>query len=351
MLFRKNKREAAQEEAVPAADGQGSNESGSTAPVRKRRQRTTERKTATVEEIKQVVRKPVFKGAVTDVDGHLKTVGIVSPEADKESSPLGMPLSKPSSDDSGEGTVVMKQKGYFTVPEEEKSVRVADVSSDIASAFGIISSGQKSVEEVEHPTEDLAGEGNSSGENAGSVFHGDEKEMPEDGTDDVQTVDMGTDSVRDEVHVGIPCSLRISAKLKELLEQGRYPIKGRKSIEVFYYDSDAEDVETEDGKFLLANNKVFVNGKLACWDDLFEVKVPAGTKVEIETGIGFGIPSGCRLGIGCSEESSNKFYFKPVHYEVDSCAASDSIIVTLEALEGAYLSKVGRLIECQVIAS
>lgn len=350
MLFRKNKKEAAQEEAVLAADVQGSSEHGSAVPVRKRRKRTTERKTATVEEIKQVVRKPVFKSTVADAGGHVKTIGTAPPEADKESSPLEMPLSKPSSDSSGERTVVMKQRGYFTVPEEEKAVKVADVSSDIASAFGIISSGQGSVEEAELPAGNLAGE-SSILENAESVFQADGKEMPEEDTIDVQTVDMGTDSDRDEAPAGIQCSLRISAKLKELLEQGRHPIRGRKSIEVFYYDSDAEDVETEDGKFLLANNKVFVNGKLACWDDLFEVKVPAGTKVEIETGIGFGIPSGCRLGIGCSEEASSKFYFRSAYYEVDSCDASDSIIVTLEALEGAYLSKVGRLIECQVIAS
>ena len=106
----------------------------------------------------------------------------------------------------------------------------------------------------------------------------------------------------------------------------------------------------QDGNFLLANAHVYINGHLQKWDDYFEVKCKTGDTIEVDTGIGFKVPQGYALKVRCSEEASDKYYFKPFEMLLSSNQAVEPIVLQLKAREGAYLSQTGRLIECQIVA-
>lgn len=122
-------------------------------------------------------------------------------------------------------------------------------------------------------------------------------------------------------------------------------------FQIIYYEDSVKAAKVSDGIISLSNNKVYVDGRLSEWDDCFEIKVKAGSQVEIETGIGFSIPEGCRLEVCCSRKQAEKYYFKPSSILLDSRDAIEPLVVSLSALEGAYLSKIGRIIECQIVES
>lgn len=377
MFFKKKEKavasEAIQEDGQRAEVPVGVDAQLSIKPVRKRRQRIKEDKDnlVTVEDVKQAVRKPIFRhqGVLVSAPDQNIDFTVVNGLGESEGC---------EEERSTESTVKVKQRGYFTVAEEEQPVQVADVSSDIASAFGIVSSrqmqedvGNGQVSGITDKTEDTACLDRSSevgpSETAENESTGDPETVLDEGSETVLDEEpviesgenLGCFSAQNKSHSSLGKNntakhygvVSIVDRLKKVQEKYASAKHDTDSIEILYYDDKAPNVETKDNKFLLANNKVYVNGRLMEWDSLFEVRVPAGAEVEIETGIGFKIPLDCQLNISCSKESSDKFYFKPMWCTIKPDMAAEAVTVVLEAEEGAYFSKVGRLVECQIVAS
>lgn len=135
-------------------------------------------------------------------------------------------------------------------------------------------------------------------------------------------------------------------QLTEEMESGRFSRDNNYcKIE---YDSKAVPEVVEGNKVLeLPSYRVFVDGKKREWDDLFEVRVPAGSTVAIETGVRLRVPEGIIIELGGTENSFEKFALEQTG---DNTAKSgEPIIATFKAGEGAYLSKVGRLVSCRLI--
>lgn len=120
-----------------------------------------------------------------------------------------------------------------------------------------------------------------------------------------------------------------------------------------YANDSVPDVVSEGGKMKLPTYRVYVNGVEKQWDRLFEVKVPAGAVVEVETGVSLTIPKDASLELQIEDSTLEKYNLRmPNHCKTtfSSTEVLDPLVVSFIAREGAYLSKVGRVIECQIVA-
>lgn len=126
-------------------------------------------------------------------------------------------------------------------------------------------------------------------------------------------------------------------------------LKSIKDVAVKYVNGSVPSVSVENGVMHLGNYRVYVNGALQKWDHFFEVLVKEGDKVEMETGVSFEIPDGYNLVIDVPEEKKAKYSLDFEQVILDNRSANQELIVTLKAKNGAYLSKVGRVIECQLL--
>ena len=120
-----------------------------------------------------------------------------------------------------------------------------------------------------------------------------------------------------------------------------------------YANDSVPDVVSEGGKMKLPTYRVYVNGVEKQWDRLFEVKVPAGAVVEVETGVSLTIPRDASLELQIEDSTLEKYNLRmPNHCKTtfSSTEVLDPLVVSFIAREGAYLSKVGRVIECQIVA-
>jgi len=269
------------------------------------------------------------------------------------------------------------QNIFHSQYEEEEMPKPAALPANIASAFGISDSlpddsyGQETDGDVTRE-DDVP-----SGEEGGDIFLSQEAEEGQGIADawDGLGIDGGdtqslTDDIEDEPtlqdgdagHDPASCGGEGTGEcggkasgniLKRLREKTRWyfhrEVGSSDSVDLIYYDECDLVPKLEDGKFLLGSNKVYVNGELQHWDDVFEIKCMAGSVVEIETGVGFSIPPFCKLNVVCNS-MADIHYFDPVEFDLDGHRASEPQVVRLVAKEGAYLSKMGRMIECQVVA-
>lgn len=97
--------------------------------------------------------------------------------------------------------------------------------------------------------------------------------------------------------------------------------------------------------FVFANYKVFVDGIERSWDKSFEIKVPCGSIVELDTGVEIKVPENVSVVVAGVPELEAKYALKLL----DSSVAN-SITARFVAKQGAYLSKIGRVLECSLIA-
>lgn len=127
---------------------------------------------------------------------------------------------------------------------------------------------------------------------------------------------------------------------------------GISDVEFDYTSEKVPGVQVSEGALLLANYKVYIDGTKRDWDKLFEIKVPKGSFVEIETGVTFSIPEGYVLEISLADGAEEKYSVTMHKLVLTPKEALESIIVTMEAeSEGAYVSKIGRVIKCQLVKS
>lgn len=277
----------------------------------------------------------------------------------------------------GGAETVGEQNIFHSQYEEEYVPKSAALPANIASAFGI--SDNLPDEGYDQGTDgDVAKEdGVSSKEESGGIFLSQEAEEGQgiadawdglridggdtppltDDTGDVpalQDGDVGSDPTSCGGEGIGECGRKVSGNiLKRIREKTKWyfhrEVGSADSVNLIYYDECDLVPKLEDGKFFLGSNKVYVNGELQHWDDVFEIKCMAGSVVEIETGIGFSIPPFCKLNVVCNSMAA-VHYFDPVEFDLDGQRASEPQVVRLVAREGAYLSKMGRMIECQVVA-
>ena len=121
------------------------------------------------------------------------------------------------------------------------------------------------------------------------------------------------------------------------------------TIQIKYLSKEIPSVLNLNNALQIANYRVYVNGRLCEWDELYEIKFRKGSKIELETGVSFRIPEGYCLEFSISEENQNKFSVNMQPTRLSAKEARQQVILWLNALEGAYLSKIGRVIECRVV--
>lgn len=149
-----------------------------------------------------------------------------------------------------------------------------------------------------------------------------------------------------EYHWGSNSLLKRLRQLTEDLEQVRYYNDSR-YCGIEYCDKQVPEVLEVDHRLEFPTYKVFVNGKQKTWNELFEIPIPSGASVTVDTGIALRVPRGIKIELGCEEKASEKFALKQTgSNEVKS---GDTIVMDFIAGEGAYLSKIGRLVSCRLI--
>lgn len=109
---------------------------------------------------------------------------------------------------------------------------------------------------------------------------------------------------------------------------------------------------TNNKGLLLATYRVYVDGVLVTWDDMYEVKIPEGSIVDVETGTYFIIPQSIKISVKGTPDVLEKYSLKfigPLE-PLDCCNAGETIIARFKAEDYAYLSKIGRAVECRIIS-
>lgn len=276
--------------------------------VYKRKKRKEEKiKTATVDEVKEVVRPPIFKEPV---------------ETAKEKDYL-------------EAETVVNDALYQDKDHDDEAEEdVLELSKTIADAFGLRNYREKS--------------------ESAPLFDVDEQDEVVEAVEPISEEVEETESVVTpwiDTRKGIDVLQRLSEDTAEY--QSRSVPCDSEFCELLYKDRQVPRVVTESGRLKLASYRVYVNGVEQDWDRLYEIKVPKGSRIDVETGVGIVLPKYATLVVEIAESTLAKFSLKQ---EVNSkkqysaCEALDPIVVSFIAEEGAYLSKIGRVVECQVVA-
>ena len=289
--------------------------------VYKRKKRKEENvKTATVDEVEEVTRPPIFKEHVETAKerDYLETEVIVN-------------------------DALYQDKDHDDEAEED----VLELSKTIADAFGLKNYREKGESaplfdvdepgEVEAETESLDEDSPESAEAEIAEAEGAE-------TESVVTPWIDT-------RKGMDVLQRLSEDTTEY--QSRSAECDNDFCELLYRDKKVPKAVTESGKLKLASYRVYVNGVEQDWDRLYEIKVPKGSRIDVETGVGVVLPKSATLVVEVADSTLAKFSLKQdstSKKQYSSCEALDPIIASFIAEEGAYLSKIGRVVECQVVA-
>lgn len=121
---------------------------------------------------------------------------------------------------------------------------------------------------------------------------------------------------------------------------------------ILYYADESVDsvVISEDSAVLLPVYRVYVNGKLQKWDRLFEIKIPAGSLVEVETGVKITVPGSVHVRLAAVDDLKCKYSLESVGDSriLSGNELKEPLVMSFRACEGAYLSKAGRVVECQI---
>ncbi len=229
--------------------------------------------------------------------------------------------------------------------KEESEDTVMGLSQEIADAFGIQTSDRgESLYEYQEKQEMEK----KSQKNEFSMF--DTSWKPEEKTSEIET-EESTEEERAAEEETLPLTEEqrnkrdVLARLKEVTalykENPVFCENGFCELET------AEDslyvVKTERG-LLFSNYRVFVDGVLQFWDKTFEVKISKGAQVEVETGVHLKIPQGVKAELCSVKELEEKH---ALHFLGGSIEGE--VVAFFQAGEGAYLSKIGRIVQCQFV--
>lgn len=124
----------------------------------------------------------------------------------------------------------------------------------------------------------------------------------------------------------------------------------KSSLGIYYESPEIRNVTLDDHELILPISRVYVDGVLQQWDDIFEVKLPADAKVEVETGVHLAIPEQFDLAVEIDDFNKEKFEVDLKTTSVTSKDAMAGIIIELIPHNGAYLSQFGKVIKCQLEA-
>lgn len=118
-----------------------------------------------------------------------------------------------------------------------------------------------------------------------------------------------------------------------------------------YADESVDSVViAENLNIQLPTYKVYVDGMLQEWDNVFEVKIPAGSLVEVETGVTMSVPGQVRVKLVAADCLMDKYSLECVNggRVLSEDELKEPVVMSFQACEGAYLSKTGRVVECQL---
>ncbi len=118
-----------------------------------------------------------------------------------------------------------------------------------------------------------------------------------------------------------------------------------------YADESVDSVViAENLNIQLPTYKVYVDGMLQEWDNVFEVKIPAGSLVEVETGVTMSVPGQVRVKLVAADCLMDKYSLECVNGGrfLSEDELKEPVVMSFQACEGAYLSKTGRVVECQL---
>lgn len=241
------------------------------------------------------------------------------------------------------------ESGFLTgQPEDEfngREIQPLRLSKEIAEAFGIDSvvepaitdegdggmaifapaGGQAEEEQAEEPVE---------------LVEEPEEEQPEF-SEEAEKEQTGTG--------GIDVLSRLAVVSDEYFNSRVFVESGKCGL--VYADESVDSVViAENLNIQLPTYKVYVDGMLQEWDNVFEVKIPAGSLVEVETGVTMSVPGQVRVRLVAADCLMDKYSLECVNggRVLSEDELKEPVVMSFQACEGAYLSKTGRVVECQL---
>lgn len=118
---------------------------------------------------------------------------------------------------------------------------------------------------------------------------------------------------------------------------------------IHYKTEDVAGVSSVEGKLILPTTQVYVNGKMRDWDEIFEIKVHDNETLEVDTGVCLSVPDGFGVEVSISDENREKYSVDVDTTMLSAKEAMSGVFVKLLPRNGAYVSKLGRFIECQLV--
>lgn len=307
-----------QKRAPVAGNGTDGSQAASSSgtPVHRRRIRLAEEvKTATIEEVNDVIKSSIF--------------------AEPEITELERDYIIPA-----EGV----ESGFLTgQPEDEfngREIQPLRLSKEIADAFGIDS--------VVEPAITDEGDG-------GIAIFAPAEEQAEEPLELVEEQDEEQTEFSEEAEKerpgtgGIDVLERLATVSDEYFSSHGFTENDKCGL--VYADESVDSVViAENLNIQLPTYKVYVDGMLQEWDNVFEVKIPAGSLVEVETGVTMSVPGQVRVKLVAADCLMDKYSLECVNggMVLSEDELKEPVVMSFQACEGAYLSKTGRVVECQL---
>lgn len=301
-------------------------EVASASPAQKfqRKRRLVEKQEeASIEEVKEAVSKSIFKKDITDKDGR---------------DLLGKQKA------TGGGTV------FHMGSKEEVENMVMGLSQEIADAFGVQTvEGGESLYEYQERVSEEKRQAESDFSLFDTTWKPEEKlSESEEETEETNTEETNTEGKAEMFAPSVEETKNQRDVLKRLQEvtalyqesQG-FCEKGFCEIETV--EDSVQVVKTEKG-LLFSNYRVFVDGVQQLWDTMFEVKLPKGSQVEVATGVCLKVPQGVQAELCGIAELEEKHALRFL-----GGSTGGEVVAFFQADEGAYVSKIGRIVQCQFV--
>ena len=290
-------------------------------PVHRRRIRLAEEvKTATMKEVNDVIKSSIF--------------------AEPEITELERDYIIPA-----EGV----ESGFLTgQPEDEfngREIQPLRLSKEIADAFGIDS--------VVEPAITDEGDGGI------AIFAPAEEQAEEEQAEeplelveeqDEEQAEFLEEAEKEQTRTGgIDVLVRLATVSDEYFNSRVFVESGKCGL--VYADESVDSVViAENLNIQMPTYKVYVDGMLQEWDNVFEVKIPAGSLVEVETGVTMSVSGQVRVRLVAADCLMDKYCLECVNGDrvLSEDELKEPVVMSFQACEGAYLSKTGRVVECQL---
>ncbi len=312
-----------QKRAPVAGNGTDGSQAASSSgmPVHRRRIRLAEEvKTATMKEVNDVIKSSIF--------------------AEPEITELERDYIIPA-----EGV----ESGFLTgQPEDEfngREIQPLRLSKEIADAFGIDS--------VVEPAITDEGDGGI------AIFAPAEEQAEEEQAEeplelveeqDEEQAEFLEEAEKEQTRTGgIDVLVRLATVSDEYFNSRVFVESGKCGL--VYADESVDSVViAENLNIQMPTYKVYVDGMLQEWDNVFEVKIPAGSLVEVETGVTMSVSGQVRVRLVAADCLMDKYCLECVNGDrvLSEDELKEPVVMSFQACEGAYLSKTGRVVECQL---